>query len=203
MTKHTEPQDNLGNQEKAHLASKKKEAEVVEDIKTQSGTTVDGVVDKVAEITDLLQRTQANFENYRKQTEKRLDEMKQMASRNILAQLLPIVDNFTLALKNIDPAIKSSDFVQGVELIHAQLMKLLADNNVMIIEAAGQPFDPRKHEALLKVGSEQPENTVLEVLQDGYQMYGVTLRPARVKISSGKISRSEKEIKDTTNDGGK
>ena len=75
--------------------------------------------DPLGEMRELLQRTQAHFENYRKQTEKRVEEMEQMAAKSIIEQFLPILDNLELALKN--KGTQKDDFVQGVELIYAQL----------------------------------------------------------------------------------
>jgi len=79
--------------------------------------------DTLKEMTDLLQRTQSSFENYRKQTEKRVEEIKGMSSKNVIVQILPILDNFELALKNTSG--EKKDFVNGVELIYAQLISLL------------------------------------------------------------------------------
>ena len=143
--------------------------------------------DESEEIKELLQRTQANFENYRKQTEKRVDEIREMASRDIILQLLPVLDNFNLALKNTgtgDGGCKN--FVQGVELIYAQLSGLLEDNGIKEIETDGKEFDPYLHEALMKVDSEFPENTVVEEIQKGYLLNDKVIRHAKVKISNGK-----------------
>ena len=85
----------------------------------------------IADLTDLLQRTQANFENYRKQTEKRVEDLKQMFSKDLLLKILPLVDNFDLAFKhNCSPA----DFQKGMELIYAQLIATLEEQKVAAIE---------------------------------------------------------------------
>lgn len=133
---------------------------------------------------DLLQRTQANFENYRKQAEKRLVDMKQMAARDLILQLLPILDHFDLALKNTQNIDKT--FLQGMELIYAELNALLENNGIKPIQTQGQTFDPYRHEALMKVTSDLPENTIIEEIQRGYTLYDVVIRHAKVKISAGK-----------------
>lgn len=136
----------------------------------------------IADLTDLLQRTQANFENYRKQTEKRVEDLKQMFSKDLLLKILPLVDNFDLAFKhNCSPA----DFQKGIELIYAQLMTTLEEQKVTAIEVEGKKFDPFFHEALIKVDSEKPAGTILEVFQRGFTFDGKVLRLAKVKISSG------------------
>src|SRR3990167_2994729 len=79
----------------------------------------------VEELTDLLKRTQANFENYRKQTQTYIEDIKKMAARDILLQVLPILDNFELALKVVLQDQADTEFVKGITLIHAQLLQLL------------------------------------------------------------------------------
>lgn len=146
-------------------------------------------VDKLQQMTELVQRTQASFENYRKQTEKRVSEMQQFASKEIIIQLLPIIDNFSLALKNTENT--DSNFVQGVELIYSQLNKLLEDNGIKTIETENKMFDPYVHEALMKVESDLPENTVIEELQKGFMLNDQVIRNAKVKISAGKSKSKE------------
>src|SRR3989338_7250834 len=101
-------------------------------------------VDPLMEMTDLLKRTQANFENYRKQMEKRVADIKEIAAKDMILQLLPIIDNFELALKNI-PHDQTTDFTKGVELIHAQMSELLVNNGVQVMDCVGEKFDPHKH----------------------------------------------------------
>lgn len=139
---------------------------------------------EAAELKDLLQRKQAELENYRKQTEKRVEEIEKTAAKSIINQVLPIMDNFGLALQNQQNC-ASADLIKGVELIYTQISKVLEDNGVKLI-TTNEQFDPYFHEALLKVDSDQPENTILEVLQNGYTLQGQVIRHARVKISSGK-----------------
>lgn len=143
------------------------------------------------EMTDLLKRTQANFENYRKQTEKRVEEMQQFVGRGILLQLLPIADNFELALKNTQSA---EEFQKGMELIYAQLQGLLAENGVQSMITAQQDYNPYLHEALLKVESELPENRIMEEFQKGYLLGGKVLRHAKVKVSAGKKKQEVKNV---------
>jgi molecular chaperone GrpE len=139
---------------------------------------------KIAELTELVQRTQASFENYRKQSDKRVEELRKMAARGIVEELLPVIDNFDLAIKNVDVE-HPTQFVDGIKLIHAQLNSVLLDNGVEPILALGELFDPHKHEALMKVASDKKENVIIEEFQHGFMMHGQVIRTARVKVSAG------------------
>ncbi len=147
-------------------------------------------LDPLQEMTDLLKRTQANFENYRKQTEKRVEDIKLTAAKDVILQLLPILDNFQLAIgsaeKNIEKNPQAQDLLKGIELIYAQFNELLEKNDVHPLHTQHQLFSPYHHEALMKVPSELPENTIIEEFQRGYTLHGQVIRHARVKISAGK-----------------
>ena len=140
--------------------------------------------DDAKEIKELLQRTQANFENYRKQTDKRIEEIHQNAARNIIVELLPVLDNFELALQNAEANLE--EFKKGVELIYAQFNTLLQDNHVTPITTDNKMFDPYYHEALMKVESDQPENRIIEEFQKGFMLHNTVIRAAKVKVSAGK-----------------
>jgi molecular chaperone GrpE (heat shock protein) len=146
------------------------------------------------EMKDLLQRTQANFENYRKQTEKRIEDIRLMASKDTILQMLPIIDNFELALKNNDHTSECTNetFVEGVELIYSQFFSVLENNGVSVIKK--KEFDPFYHEALMKVDSKLPENAIVEELQKGFILNDKVIRHAKVKISSG-MCKEDKECK--------
>lgn len=140
------------------------------------------IKDPLTEVTELLQRTQANFENYRKQTEKRVEDIRKMASKDMILQILPVLDNFELALKNSE---NKEEFIKGVELIYSQLFSVLENNGVKIINTDNE-FDPFYHEALMKVDSELPENEIVEEFQKGFTLNDKVIRHSKVKVSSGK-----------------
>ncbi len=144
------------------------------------------------EIVELLQRTQANFENFRKQTEKRVQDIQKFANKDLILQILPVLDNFELALKNANVDTNQKEFVKGVELIYSQIFTILENQNVKVIKTENQKFDPNLHEALMKVNSDKPENTIVEELQKGFMLDDKVIRCAKVKVSAGK----EKEKKD-------
>ncbi len=143
--------------------------------------------DELAEMKDLLQRTQANFENYRKQVEKRVEEIRDLAAKDVILQLLPVLDNLELALKSADKNLV--EFRKGIELIYSQLFSILENQGVKVIEA--KKFDPYLHEPLLKVESEAPENSILEEFQKGFMLNNRVIRHAKVKLSAGKIKAVE------------
>ena len=131
---------------------------------------------------DRLARLQAEFDNYRKRAAKDNAEFRDYAVAEAAKSLLPVMDNFSLALKNAGA--KPEDFRKGVELIHKQLQDVLQKMNVQIIVAQGQPFDPRVHEAIEMVESNDAEdNHVLEELQPGYRIKERLLRPAMVRVA--------------------
>jgi len=99
------------------------------------------------EMRNLLQRKQAEFENYRKQVDKRFIEMKELANKNLIFKLLPVVDNFNLALKSADTNSNPEDFIKGVELIYSQLFSFLENNNVQSMVTEKKKFDPYFHES--------------------------------------------------------
>jgi len=140
-------------------------------------------VSKEEELTELLKRTQANFENYRKQTEKRMEEFQQFATKDLLLQILPILDNLELALKTSTQNVE--DLKKGVEMIYAQIFQLLENQGLQPIDCQGK-FNPHLHEALMKEGSDQPEGTILEELQKGFTLNDRVIRHAKVKISTKK-----------------
>ncbi|MBI2668578.1 nucleotide exchange factor GrpE [Candidatus Woesearchaeota archaeon] len=152
--------------------------------------------DPVQEMKELLQRTQANFENYRKQMEKRMEELRQTAAKEIIMQLLPVIDNFELALKNAHT--NTNDIVQGVQLIYSQLISMLEEQGVQPINVEHKLFDPYLHEPLLKVESDLPANTIIEELQKGYTLHGAVLRHTKVKLSAGRKNPIQENTKNKT-----
>src|SRR4029077_948885 len=131
---------------------------------------------------DRLARLQAEFDNYRKRAAKENADFRDYAIADTARSLLPVIDNFSLALKN--SAAKPEDLRKGVELIHKQLQDVLQKLNVQRVPAQGEPFDPRVHEAIEVVESnEVPDHHVLEELQPGYRIKERLLRPAMVRVA--------------------
>ncbi len=135
---------------------------------------------KIRDLTDTLQKLQAEFENYRKRTQKENLEFKKYALEEFIKKILPIIDNFELALENKR---NKEEFVKGIELIYSELYSVLEDVGLKKIDALNQKFDPHVHEALLAEKSNKEPNTIIEELQKGYKIHDKILRHSKVKVS--------------------
>lgn len=134
---------------------------------------------------DRLARLQAEFDNYRKRAAKENADFRDYAVADAAKSLLPVIDNLALALKSASAS--PDDLRKGVELIQRQLQDALQKLNVQQIPAKGEPFDPRVHEAIDVVESDDvPDHHVLEELQPGYRIKERLLRPAMVIVAKGK-----------------
>ncbi len=135
------------------------------------------------ELREMYLRKLAEFDNFRKRTEREREEFKQVATEGIIRELLPIVDNFERALLhagNGDP----SAFREGVEMIARQLKELLGREGLEAIDPGGQPFQPEFHEAVQRVeGSDHEPGTVVAVLAKGYTLGNRLIRPAMVGVA--------------------
>lgn len=141
---------------------------------------------KVAEQKDRLLRSQADYENFRKRMTKEREERMRHANEEFVRALLPVLDNFGLALASIRPDTGVESVMTGVKMILGQLEDMLARQGVTPVDAIGQPFDPNYHEAVQQVEpGEVPPGHVAAQLQRGYVMHGRLVRPARVAVASG------------------
>lgn len=130
---------------------------------------------------DQLQRTLAEFANYRRRVEQERARARELATRGILTQLLPLMDDLKRALANVPPEQSETSWVQGVQFIEKKMEGLFEREGITAIDALGQPFDPAFHEAVATVeGSTQ--NVINEVYQSGYKLGDQVLRPAMVKV---------------------
>ena len=134
----------------------------------------------VAELTETLQRVQAEFENYKKRVEKEEQEFVKYAKADIIGKILNVIDSFEIALRNTNDHEK---FARGMEMIYAQLFSTLESEGLKPIDAAGKKFDPYLHEVMLKQKSDKDEGIILEELQKGYMLNGKVLRYSKVKVS--------------------
>lgn len=162
-------------------------AESQENQQAGTGDPKDQLVRLQAErdaLFDRLARQQAEFENLRKRSAKEQADFREYAAADVVKQLIPILDNFDLALKAKS---SESDLRKGLELIRKQMDEVLTKLGVQAIPAEGQPFDPRFHEAIEMVeSSDVKDNHVLSELQRGYKMKERLLRPAMVRVAKNK-----------------
>ncbi len=156
--------------------------------------------EEIAELRDRLQRTTAEFMNFRKQTEKRQKDARLFVRRDVFEQILPIVDNFGSAMKALDQGQDAKNVLIGVKMIHEMLEKLLTDNGIKPIVAVDKPFDPKMHEAVSQEEKEDVEpNVVLGEVARGYTMNDIVLRHARVVVSVA--PKSEEDSSDDNSTG--
>lgn len=138
--------------------------------------------DKAAEYLDRLQRLMAEFDNYRKRSEKEKQGMYDLGVSETVTELLSVVDNFERALKQ---DCQDETFYKGVNMIYKQLVNMLENLEVMAIEAEGQVFDPSLHNAVLHVEDENVgDNVIVEELQKGYLYKEKVIRHSMVKVAN-------------------
>ena len=146
----------------------------------------DGVRHQRDEYYDLLLRKTAEFDNYRKRVERERREQADLATADLIREILPLLDDLARALE-IDETLPNVEaYRKGVVLIHQQLLALLRRRGVTPIEVVGADFDPHFHQAVLYEGSEgRREGEVIEELRRGYMLGDRLLRPAFVKVAKG------------------
>jgi len=130
---------------------------------------------------DQLQRSVAEFANYRRRVEQERIRARELATRGIVTQLLPLMDDLKRALVNVPPDQAETSWVQGVQFIERKMAALFEREGVVTIDPVGQPFDPALHEAVATEGG-STQNIVVEVYQSGYKQGEQVLRPAMVKV---------------------
>jgi molecular chaperone GrpE len=148
-------------------------------------------VDELAEVTrerdeylDSLRRLKAEFENYRKRAARDQESLVARAHERLVKELLPVLDDLARALEAAERH-EEAQLEEGVRLVHRQLAAVLAKEGLGEIATEGA-FDPNVHEALLSQPSDEPEGSVIEVIQKGYTLGDRVLRPARVVVASPK-----------------
>jgi molecular chaperone GrpE len=139
---------------------------------------------EAAEYLDLVRRTQAEMDNYRKRMMKEQAQIVECAAQSVLMELLPVIDNLERAIVAAKTTNEAGSLLNGVELVLSQILGILEKQSVEIIDPAGEQFDPEKHEAVMQMESKaHSENTVIEVVQKGYDLKGRLLRPAMVVVA--------------------
>lgn len=148
---------------------------------------------RVAELEDRLLRSMADLDNFRKRAARQFDEVSRSTSDKIFGELLDVVTNLDRALEHCKDGADVASLRQGMEMIYGQFMGLLTRNDIRPIEALGQPFDPRFHEALMEVDSaEYPSQVVAAEISKGYMQGDRVLRHTQVAVSRGPAADSNK-----------
>ncbi len=130
------------------------------------------------------QRAEADFQNYKRRVEQERDETRRFASAALIINILPILDDLERALMSLDARLAGLTWFEGIALIHRKILILLENAGVSVIQAEGQQFDPREHEAVMHAEGE--EGKVLAEVQRGYKLYDRVLRPAMVVVGKAK-----------------
>lgn len=141
--------------------------------------------EQIADLTDKLTRQMAEFDNYRKRTEKEKSAMYEIGAKDVVEKILPVVDNFERGLQSVPEEEKEAPFVQGMDKIYKQLMTTLEELGVKPIEAVGQEFNPDFHNAVMHIEDEEAgENVVVEEFQKGYLYRDSVVRHSMVKVAN-------------------
>nr|WP_154895101.1 nucleotide exchange factor GrpE [Paenibacillus xylanexedens] len=140
---------------------------------------------EVEETQQRFVRAQADFDNFRRRTQKEKEELAKYASMKLVTELVPVIDNFERAMATVPEGTESQSFSKGIQMIFRQLETVLNNEGLTAMDTVGQPFNPEFHQAIMQVESDEyEEGTVVEEVQKGYMLKDKVLRPAMVKVSS-------------------
>ncbi|MBU9729060.1 nucleotide exchange factor GrpE [Diplocloster modestus] len=167
--------DTQEGDEKKEKFSKRKEKKEKRDKKDE----------KIEELSDQVKRQMAEFDNYRKRTEKEKSHMYEIGAKEVIEKMLPVVDNFERGLASVPETGREDPFVEGMNKIYKQLMTTLDEIGVKPIEAVGGEFDPNLHNAVMHVEDEEAgDNIVVEEFQKGYLYKESVVRHSMVKVAN-------------------
>jgi molecular chaperone GrpE len=192
-----ELQEEKAVQESEHEAEVEAEAEAAseeaageedgkpESTKDRKKKKKDKLEEKVEELEDRVKRQMAEFDNFRKRTEKEKSHMYEVGARDVIEKILPVVDNFERGLASVPEEERNNPVIEGMDKIYKQLVTTLTDLGVTPIEAAGQEFDPNFHNAVMHMEDEElGENIVVEEFQKGYMYKDTVIRHSMVKVAN-------------------
>ena len=152
---------------------------------TEETTKKDAKDEKIEELSDKLLRQMAEFDNFRKRSEKEKAAMYDIGAKNVIDKLLPIVDNFERGFTTVAEEDKEDAFVAGMEMVYKQLMTMFETIGVKPIEAVGKEFNPDLHNAVMHVEDESVgENIIVEEFQKGYTYHDIVVRYSMVKVAN-------------------
>ena len=152
---------------------------------TEETTKKDAKDEKIEELSDKLLRQMAEFDNFRKRSEKEKAAMYDIGAKNVIDKLLPIVDNFERGFTTVAEEDKEDAFVAGMEMVYKQLMTMFETIGVKPIEAVGKEFNPDLHNAVMHVEDETVgENIIVEEFQKGYTYHDIVVRYSMVKVAN-------------------
>ena len=183
----TEAAQNTDAKEDTKEAAKEKTEETAEKkiFSKKKDKKTEKLEEKLAEYEDLRVRQLAEFENFRKRSEKEKAQMFEIGAKTVIEKLLPVIDNFERGLAAVTEDEKETPFAQGVELVYKQLLTSFDELGVKPIEAVGKEFDPNLHNAVMMVDDDSLESgTVAEEMQKGYMYKESVVRHSMVKVAN-------------------
>lgn len=140
-----------------------------------------------SEYKEHLQRLAADFENYRKRVEKEREDFVKFSKEDLIYELLPILDNFEMALHHVKNTTEPRKVIEGIELVERQFHNILEKEGLQVIETKGKKFDPHIHEAIMHEETDKHlEGFIVEELRKGYTLSGKVIRPAQVKVATAR-----------------
>ncbi len=178
------------------MSKKHKSEEVQEPAEPVAEPVVESVPARKEEEEPLkiqLLRLQADFDNFRKRTQRERNELFTFANESIVSEMLPVIDHFEMGFKSAESHQTDSAVTEGFRMVYNQLLDVLKKFNVTPIDAVGETFDPHRHEAILHMPSDKPAETVVEQVRRGYLLGEKLLRAAQVIVSSGAPAEEQKE----------
>ena len=167
--------------------------EVSEEESTEEGTKKslfgkkkkDKKDEQIEELTDRLKRQMAEFDNFRKRTEKEKTQMYEIGAKSVIEKILPVIDNFERGFASVTEEEKADPFVEGMDKVYKQMMTALNEIGVTPIEALGEEFNPDFHNAVMHVEDEEAgENVIVEEFQKGYLYKETVVRHSMVKVAN-------------------
>ncbi len=180
-----DPQDDLMAKVKAAQAQDAKMSEAARFERAEWEKQIKELTEQVAKLTDIAARSQAELQNAKIRLERESADMRKFAAEAVLLKLLPTIDNFQRAFKHLPEDLKNHEWVKGITAVEQDLMKRAGEMGLKKFDSVGQKADANRHE-VLTVGPGK-EGEVIEVFEDGYELQGKVLRPAKVKVGSGLV----------------
>lgn len=162
----------------------KVQAAVAQDAKlTELQKKIDDLTEQLKKATEVASRAQAELQNAKIRLEREAGDLRKFASEAVLLKLLPTIDNLQRALKHLPKDLENNEWVRGIVALEQEFLKQVGEMGLKRFESLGQPIDAERHEVLME-GPGQA-GTVIEVIEDGYELHGKVVRPAKVKAGGG------------------
>lgn len=181
----TQTEADVAEEVKEECSEAEKECSEKADCDDSKAPKKDKKDEQIADLTDKLTRQMAEFDNYRKRTEKEKSAMYEIGAKDVIEKILPVVDNFERGFVTVSEEEKENPFVQGMDKVYKQLMTVLEGLGVKPIEALGQEFNPDLHHAVMHVEDEEAgENVIVEEFQKGYMYRDSVVRYSMVKVAN-------------------